>query len=59
MGTFNSNLQGKIEKLQKTVDTLLHIGENMDLSLIHICDNGNDFSILFFLCHGSIKNVSL
>ncbi|MCE8721344.1 UpxZ family transcription anti-terminator antagonist, partial [Bacteroides thetaiotaomicron] len=30
MGTFNSNLQGKIEKLQKTVDTLLHIGENMD-----------------------------
>ena len=30
MGTFNNSIQEKIEKLQKTVDTLLHMGENMD-----------------------------
>ncbi|MCE8995255.1 transcriptional regulator, partial [Bacteroides thetaiotaomicron] len=41
MGTFNNSIQEKIEKLQKTVDTLLHMGENMycicvdDLSLLN------------------------
>ena len=56
MGTFNSSIQGKIEKLQKTVDTLLHIGENMsyicvdDLSLLNkeIHEQINDL----YPCHG-------
>ena len=56
MGTFTS-IQGKIDKLQKTVDTLLHMGENAscicvdDLALLNkeIHEQINDL----YPCHGT------
>ena len=62
MGTFNNSIQEKIEKLQKTVDTLLHMGENMDcicvddLSLLNneIHEQINDL----YHCHGKTDRKS-
>ena len=51
MGTFNSSIQGKIEKLQKTVDTLLHMGENMD------CICVDDLSLLNKEIHEQINDA--
>ena len=51
MGTFNSSIQGKIEKLQKAVDTLLHMGENMD------CICVDDLSLLNKEIHEQINDL--
>ncbi|MFT0245081.1 UpxZ family transcription anti-terminator antagonist, partial [Bacteroides thetaiotaomicron] len=51
MGTFNNSIQEKIEKLQKTVDTLLHMGENMD------CICVDDLSLLNKEIHEQINDL--
>ena len=51
MGTFNNSIQEKIEKLQKTVDTLLHMGENMD------CICVDDLSLLNNEIHEQINDL--
>ncbi|RGQ44670.1 transcriptional regulator, partial [Bacteroides thetaiotaomicron] len=51
MGTFNNSIQEKIEKLQKTVDTLLHMGENMDCICI------DDLSLLNKEIHEQINDL--
>ena len=53
MGTFNNSIQDKIEKLQKTVDTLLHMGENMD------CICVDDLSLLNNEIHEQINDLYL
>ncbi len=62
MGTFTS-IQGKIDKLQKTVDTLLHMGENAscicvdDLALLNkeIHEQINDICIFIMVKQPSRK----
>ena len=51
MRTFNSSIQGKIDKLQKTVDALLHMGENMD------CICVDDLSLLNKEIHEQINDL--
>ena len=52
MGTFTS-IQGKIDKLQKTVDTLLHMGENAS------CICVDDLALLNKEIHEQINDLYL